>query len=196
MAILVGSATGAGNARQRLPCDQLAPARVARGGGRWNKFPFGGEKRYSGGMKIDSSGRVRAASVRAKNKTGKAKKTGDFSKHLDAREDATAPIASVGPTQSVDAVVALQGVGDAMSGGANARARQWGNDTLDQLERIQMDLLVGSIPKDRLIGLARMVSERREHAVDRRLNDLLDDIDLRVRVEIAKYEPRRSPVSL
>jgi hypothetical protein len=41
-----------------------------------------------------------------------------------------------------------------------------------------------------------MVSERREHAVDRRLNDLLDDIDLRVRVEIAKYEPRRSSVSL
>ncbi len=56
-----------------------------------------------------------------------------------------------------------------------------------------MDLLFGAIPKGRLIGLARMVSERREYAADQRLNDLLDDIDLRVRVEIAKYEPRRSP---
>ena len=146
-------------------------------------------------MKIDSSGRVRSASVGAKSKTGKAKKTGGFTEHFDAQEGAASPIASVGPTQSVDAVVALQGVGDATGGGTNARARQWGNDTLDQLEQIRMDLLVGTIPKDRLIGLARMVSERRQFAADQQLNDLLDDIDLRVRVEIAKYEPRRAAAS-
>lgn len=161
-----------------------------------NKFPLGGEKRYIEAMKIDSSGRVRSASVGAKNKTGKAQKTGDFTKHLDAQGESISSIASVGPTQSVDAVVALQGVADSASDGANARARQWGDDTLDQLELIRVDLLLGAIPKDRLIGLARMVSERREYAVDRRLNDLLDDIDLRVRVEIAKYEPRRSPAPI
>ncbi len=147
-------------------------------------------------MKIDSSGRIRSASVSAKSKTGKTQKTGGFTEHLEAQEESSASIGSVRPTQSVDAVVALQGVGDSTSGGANARARQWGNDTLDQLEQIRMDLLTGAIPKERLIGLARMVSERRENAADQRLNDLLDDIDLRVRVEIAKYEPRRSTASL
>jgi len=174
----------------------VAPAGGGSGGEGWNKFPFGGEKRYIDGMKIDSSGRIRSATVGAKNKTGKAKKAGGFTEHLDAREDETAHIASVGPTQSVDAVVALQGVQDATGGGANARARQWGNDTLDRLERIRLDLLAGAIPRDRLIELARMVSERREYAADRQLNDLLDEIDLRVRVEIAKYEPRRSPASV
>ena len=174
----------------------LAPAEVARGGWGWNIFPFGGEKHYSDFMKIVSSSRVRSASVGARIKTRKAKKISGFSEHLDAQEDSTAPIALVGPTQSVDAVVALQGVGDATSGGANARARQWGNNTLDQLERIRMDLLVGAVPKERLIGLARMVSERREYAADQRLNDLLDDIDLRVRVEIAKLEPRPSSASV
>ncbi len=143
-------------------------------------------------MKIDSSGRIRSTPVGAKIKAGKAQKTGSFTEHLDAREGSTASVATVGPTQSVDTVVALQGVGDATSGGANARARQWGDDMLDQLEQIRMDLLTGAIPKSRLIGLARMVSERREHAADQRLSDLLDDIDLRVRVEIAKYEPRRT----
>jgi hypothetical protein len=156
---------------------------------------FGGEKRYYEAMKIDSSGGVRPASVGTKSKAGKAKKAGGFTDHLDVQETGATAIASVGPTQSVDAVVALQGVGDATDGGANAQARQWGNDTLDQLEQIQMGLLVGTIPKDRLIGLARMVSERRQFAVDQRLNDLLDDIDLRVRVEMAKFEPRRAAAS-
>ncbi len=94
------------------------------------------------------------------------------------------------PTQTVDAVLAIQTVGDATSGAANARARQWGFDTLDQLEQIRTDLLLGAIPKDRLINLAQMVSERRQHAEDPRLNELLDDIELRVRVEVAKYEQR------
>ena len=95
-------------------------------------------------------------------------------------------------TIAVDAVLAIQTVGDSTSGAANARARQWGFDTLDRLEQIRTDLLLGAIPKERLISLAQMVSERRQHAEDPQLNELLDDIELRVRVEIAKFEPRKN----
>lgn len=137
-------------------------------------------------MKIDSSGRIRPSSPQAKGKANKTEGSG-FASHLDGPGESASPAA---PTQSVDAVLAIQTVGDATTGGANARARQWGLDTLDQLEQIRTDLLFGAIPKERLINLARMVSERRQRADDPRLNELLDDIELRVRVEIAKFEPR------
>lgn len=144
-------------------------------------------------MKIDSTGRVRSSSAGAKGKSGKVGKSSGFSDHL---AEPTESASSVGPTfaaQSVDALVAIQGVPDATTGRSNGRARKWGDEALDQLEQIRMDLLSGAIPKDRLINLARMVTERREQATDPQLNSLLDDIELRVRVEIAKYEPRRSP---
>jgi hypothetical protein len=141
-------------------------------------------------MKIDSSGRVRTSSPPAKGKTNKTESGAGFASHLGSTGDPGSPVTSAAPTQTVDAVLAIQAVGDATSGAANARARQWGNDALDQLEQIRTDLLLGAIPKDRLVNLARMVSERREHAEDPQLNELLDDIELRVRVEIAKYEPR------
>lgn len=141
-------------------------------------------------MKIDSSGRVRPSSTKAKGKTNKAAGGGGFANHLSGSGESASPVTSAAPTQSVDAMLAIQTVGDATSGAANARAREWGNDTLDQLEQIRTDLLFGAIPKERLIKLGQMVSERRQHAEDPRLNELLDDIELRVRVEIAKYEPR------
>lgn len=144
-------------------------------------------------MKIDSSGRIRSTSPKSKGKADKVQGGGGFASHLDTTGDSASPVSSVAPTQTVDAVLAIQTVGDATSSPANARARQWGMDTLDQLEQIRTDLLLGAIPKDRLINLARMVSERRQHAEDPALNELLDDIELRVRVEIAKYEPRQRP---
>lgn len=141
-------------------------------------------------MKIDSSGRVRSASTQSKSKTGKTE-GGGFASHLGGAGGSASPVSPSSPVQSVDAVLALQTVGDATSSPANARARQWGFDTLDQLERIRTDLLLGAIPKERLVNLARMVSERRQRADDPGLEELLDDIELRVRVEIAKFEPRK-----
>lgn len=141
-------------------------------------------------MKIDSSGRIRSASPQAKSKTGKTE-GGGFARHLDGSGDSASPVSPSSPVQSVDAVLALQTVGDSTSGAANTRARQWGLDTLDELEQIRTDLLLGAIPKERLLNLARMVTERRQRADDPRLEALLDDVELRVRVEIAKYEPRK-----
>lgn len=143
-------------------------------------------------MKIDSTGKARPAASGAKAKAGKGVSGSGFSDHLSGQVDSSSPVASTVAAQSVDALVAIQEVPDSTTGRANARAQKWGNDALDQLERIRMDLLMGAIPKDHLINLARMVTERREHAIDPYLSSLLDDIELRVRVEIAKYEPRRS----
>ncbi|MDA0661645.1 MAG: flagellar assembly protein FliX [Proteobacteria bacterium] len=145
-------------------------------------------------MKIDSTGSVRSSARGSKSKAGKSVKGSGFTDHLSPQADSVGPVGSAAPTQSVDALVAIQGVPDSTEGTANARARKWGNDVLDQLEQVRVDLLVGAIPKERLINLAQMVAKRRKDAADPYLNSLLDDVELRVRVEMAKYEPRRNSV--
>ena len=57
---------------------------------------------------------------------------------------------------------------------------------LDTLEEIKADLLVGRASEERLNQLMVLVGEARERA-DPRLDALLDDIELRARVELAKH---------
>ncbi|MCH9020057.1 MAG: hypothetical protein IIA73_06805 [Proteobacteria bacterium] len=57
---------------------------------------------------------------------------------------------------------------------------------LDRLDEIRHALLFGAIPRHRLLALQREVREKRVAVADPRLNQLLDEIDLRAAVELAK----------
>jgi len=140
-------------------------------------------------MKIDSTGPVRSSSVKKGERTQKNSRPGQFAKHMDDGVESAAGVAASAPAHSVDGVLAIQDVGDATEDGPRSRARKWGFDTLDELELIKLDLLAGAMPKGRLMNLARIVAARRERTEDSELDSLLDHIELRVRVEIAKYEP-------
>ena len=57
---------------------------------------------------------------------------------------------------------------------------------LDELEQIRLGLLLGQIPRARLEQLAQMVRARREQLDDPKLIAILDEIELRAAVELAK----------
>ena len=107
-----------------------------------------------------------------------------FASHLD-EGDAPNKAAAASPLASVAGMLALQEMGDALE--SRKKAIQKGNSLLDRLENIRRDLLFGGVPQDRLSNLKRMVEQQRETLVDPLLNSILDDIDLRVRVELAKF---------
>jgi hypothetical protein len=65
------------------------------------------------------------------------------------------------------------------------KAVKRGFDLLDVLEGVKMDLLVGRIAPERLESLVSMLGNRVETG-DQGLDALMDDIDLRARVELAK----------
>ena len=96
----------------------------------------------------------------------------------EAEVDASAPISGIGAVLSVQEV----------SGEAEERrqAVSRGEDLLDRLEEIRLALLTGRMPAARLHELARMVDAKRRQTPDEELNAVLDEIDLRVRVELAK----------
>ena len=140
-------------------------------------------------MKVEPTGRIRTSPVKRAAKADKTGK-GGFTEHLDSNTAAPGAVTGSGPAQPVDALLAVQEVEDSTGQDANRRARRWGEDMLDHLERVRLDLLNGALSHEKLRNLAVLVSERKETATDPRLVELLADIELRARVELAKYEAR------
>jgi len=93
----------------------------------------------------------------------------------------------------VDGIFAAQSV-DAGAGQPGPEERQRratrGAEILDRLEEIRRGLLLGAIPKDKLAELARIVREKREKGADPVISRLLDEIELRAEVELAKLSRR------
>ncbi len=87
----------------------------------------------------------------------------------------------------VDALLAMQEVGDSTEEHSRKQARSYGMDLLDRLTSIQDALLRGAIPKENLMDLAKRMREGRAKVQDPRLNEILSEIELRAEVEIAKF---------
>ncbi|NBC33381.1 MAG: flagellar assembly protein FliX [Alphaproteobacteria bacterium] len=71
------------------------------------------------------------------------------------------------------------------------RAKRRAEALLDRLEDLRRDLLLGTIPHWKLKDLARLVESERAEVDDPRLEAVLEEIDLRAQVELAKWEAGR-----
>lgn len=134
-------------------------------------------------MKIDPSSAHRPSSLRRKDRTGAAR-PGDFAKELASDGAAPGGVSGPGSLGPLDALLALQEVPDSLA--RNARARRRGEALLDQLEQLRLDILTGALPEDRLARLAGLIAERKGEIDDPRLADILQEIELRAAVELAK----------
>ena len=100
---------------------------------------------------------------------------------------APARVAGNTPVQAmagIDAILALQAVDEPLS--ARKRAVRRGVSLLDLLDEIRADLLTGQVDTDSLDSMMAILSEARERSQPG-LDALLDEIELRVRVELAKF---------
>ena len=88
---------------------------------------------------------------------------------------------------TVDNLFILQEVAQDLSGRRRA-AMQRGDGMLDRLDDIRIALLTGSLPRGQLEALRRMARERGDVLNDPQLQSVLDEIELRVAVELAKLD--------
>ena len=91
------------------------------------------------------------------------------------------------PTQAMtgmDSILALQMVEEPLT--PKKKALRRGASLLDMLDEIKADLLMGKVNVDSLDSMAEMLGELRERTLPG-LEGLLNDIELRVRVELAKF---------
>src|ERR1700756_1380892 len=137
-------------------------------------------------MKIESNRPVGPAGIR---KDGKRSGASGFADALRPEED-TSPPAVSGPStvRGIDALVAVEDMSDAATERSRAFARA--DEMLDRLEDLKRGLLLGSIGPSKLADLARLAKEGSAQIADPKVREVLQDIELRARVELAKLEPR------
>lgn len=137
-------------------------------------------------MKIDGPGPVRNTVVRRAGKAG----GGDaFARALADEQTATTGLGAPQPVAGVTSLLSLQEVEDSLSAPERAKARA--EYLLDHLDRIRLALLSGGLTPDDVAALADTVASHRDGVTDPRLVEILDDIDLRAQVELAKLTRER-----
>jgi len=107
-----------------------------------------------------------------------------------AGPSATTSASAPSAVSDVSALMALQGVDDVTE--RRRRAIRRGGGLLDRLEELKLALLSGEAGDGALERLTRTLREERPVDGDEGLNSLLDQIDLRAAVELAKADLRRS----
>ncbi len=87
---------------------------------------------------------------------------------------------------SADAIFAAQMVQDEEERQIRQKLVKKGNTLLKNLEEIREGLLVGEISKEKLIEISRFVKEKDIQSSDPKLQEIMQEIELRVEVELAK----------
>jgi hypothetical protein len=135
-------------------------------------------------MRIEGTPPVRQTAVRREgDKTDAA--ADKFAAALEGG-DHPAPTAQSPTIGALEGLLSIQEIPDAMVG--RRRAIRRGDVLLDRLEDLRLGILAGVVPRDRLEELARLARTARDAVDDPRLAAILDEIDLRAAVELAKLE--------
>ena len=135
-------------------------------------------------MKVDQTRRNSLPGVKPSSGS-RGVKSSNFDSLL-VSEQKIDPVASTNRISSVDAVVGMQEITDDNKDERGAKNRA--NLILDKLEDIRMGLLLGEIPKSNLEELSKVLKVARENLVDTKLLEIIDDIELRAKIELAKLE--------
>ncbi len=136
-------------------------------------------------LDIKGPGKVETSSIRRTARSGGGASSA-FTLSDAAETVRGQVVSSPGPLTAVDNILMLQGVDDSLSGRSKGLAH--GEDLLDMLDDIRDGLLGGGIPRATLNRLAHAVSKRQDGFADPKLQVVLDEIELRAKVELAKLE--------
>jgi hypothetical protein len=142
-------------------------------------------------LEITNRTRIETAAVRradrAARSDGKTFTTEDVG---DAKS--TAGLTGGGPIAAVETILALQGIEDTAD--QRSRGVAQGDELLKLLDEVRDGLLAGGIPRRTLSRMAHAIAKRKENFADEKLQSVLDEIELRARVELAKLELSDRPL--
>ena len=114
---------------------------------------------------------------------------GGFAQEISAIDSEPAMLTQLqGPSSlaPVDTLIALQEVEDSTTGRKRGMAR--GKEMLELLDSIRHGLLIGGISRQKLESLVQAVRSDRLAIEDPKLQEVLEQIELRAAIELAKYE--------
>lgn len=137
-------------------------------------------------MKVEGTGNLRGSgSVRRAGKTD-GSGGASFASQLVGETSAPQGVTGASSVFGVGSVLALQEVDD--PAGRASRGKMRAEDMLDIMDEIRHGLLSGALSAQKLQDLQRAVQSQKVHVDDPKLAEILDEIDLRAQVELAKLQ--------
>lgn len=92
---------------------------------------------------------------------------------------------------SVDALLAAQTSEDPAQQKSRKRMQERANTILDKLNELKVGILTGSVTVGHMVSIADVAATHREKITDPELSAILDEIDLRAQIELAKLQMAR-----
>ena len=138
-------------------------------------------------MKISGFGSIDSTSATGKKRATNS--TGSFADLLAAAE--SGDVAHAAPTSDVAAaaltnLLALQEISEEDI--KRKKLVQQGNNMLDTLEQLRQRLLMGTLSHQVLLDINRQISVQKQMSMDPRINEIIEEIELRAAVELAKLQ--------
>jgi hypothetical protein len=151
---------------------------------------------YPIGMKIDGT---KSSSDIQKKKDAKKASSGDgaFKSLMESGANATKETSGSALTSgiaNIDVLLAAQGAEDPAQKKTNQRMKARAEDILAQLDNLKMAMTSGGVTIGHMVSIADVVATHRENITDPDLASILDEIDLRAHVELAKLEVAKSKI--
>ena len=134
-------------------------------------------------MKIAGTGPINTPSVRRREKAQGAQGSGFASELSRGGETQGATVPS--QLDSLSSLLAAQEVADEPKNGRKSAVDR-AELLLDKLDQLRHGLLMGRVSGGQLTDLMNTVRGRQEQFVDPRIREVLDEIELRAAVELAK----------
>ncbi len=135
-------------------------------------------------MKVDQARRSNVSNTKRSKSTVKSGEMA-FTAVLDGEIKTERPSPSV-KVATLDAIVPIDSA--AVEEQHKNLAKGRAVFILDRLEDIRQGLLLGAVSQSGLQELARTIREARGETLDPKMSDILDDIELRAKIELAKLE--------
>ncbi len=139
-------------------------------------------------MKVEGPGAgTPIGRTRKADKSSSSSDVSEFSGLMGADEAAgAAPTTQSASIARVDTLLAIQGAENPSEKAAKGRMRKRSEGLLKELEKIRIGMLTGNLTVGHMVDIADVVASHRERIMDPSLASILDEIDLRAQVEIAK----------
>src|SRR5688500_9552888 len=143
-------------------------------------------------MKVEGPNRTQQSSTTQR----KSRISGADGSFGDMLTDSAGATGNAGATHSIahiDALLAAQEAESPTERAARKRMHDRAGTILDELERMRLALLTGRLTVGHVVDIADVVAQHREKIMDPRLTAILDEIDLRAQIELAKMRMAMKP---
>ena len=137
-------------------------------------------------MKVDRSKGAGATSGTKKASSSPDAGGADFSQYVQGGVSETSGASATQSIAQLDSLLAVQETEDPTKKAAKKRAQMRSDSILDKLDQIRIKMLGGDLTVGHMIDVADVVASHRDKIDDPKLTAIMDEVDLRAQVELAK----------